>query len=47
MTFTMSATMAGPHDFRITVKTNDPVEPNRVFRLLSNWIPPAGTAAEE
>jgi hypothetical protein len=35
--FTMGPGMGGPHDFRLHVRTNDPAQPNRVLRILSNW----------
>lgn len=39
MTFSMHAGMDGPHEFRLYVKTNDPVEPIKELKVLSNWIP--------
>lgn len=41
MTFSMHAGMDGPHEFRLYVRTNDPVEPVKELKVLSNWIPPA------
>jgi hypothetical protein len=38
MTFTMHAGMAGPHDFRVNLKTNDPVEPVKELAVLSDWV---------
>lgn len=37
--FMMHAGMEGLHDFRIVVKTNDPTQPERALRVLSNWVP--------
>lgn len=34
----MSRRMAGPHDFRHQLETNDPVEPLHVVPILANWI---------
>ncbi len=39
MTFSMHAGMDGPHEFRLYVKTNDPVQPVKELKVLSNWIP--------
>lgn len=36
--FTMHPGMAGPHDFRIRLRTNDPVEPDKELVILSNWL---------
>ncbi len=33
----MHAGMAGPHDFRTVVKTNDPDQPAKELRVLSDW----------
>lgn len=30
--------MAGPHTFKVPVKTNDPVEPVKVITVKSNWV---------
>jgi hypothetical protein len=35
----MHAGMGGPHLFLVHVKSNDPVEPERVLKIRSNWIP--------
>jgi hypothetical protein len=37
LTFMMHAGMEGPHDFRVHVRTNDPQEPDKVLRVLSDW----------
>lgn len=37
--FMMHQGMDGPHDFRIHLKTNDPVHPDEVVQVLSNWTP--------
>lgn len=29
--------MGGPHTFKVTLKTNDPVEPNKELIVKSNW----------
>lgn len=31
--------MEGQHDFRVQVRTNDPVEPEKELIVLSNWVP--------
>jgi len=38
MRFTMHPGMAGPHDFRLHLVTNDPAERDRTVRVLSNWV---------
>lgn len=38
MTFTMHAGMAGPHDFRVDLKTNDPTQPTKELVVLSDWV---------
>jgi hypothetical protein len=30
--------MEGPHDFRVHVRTNDPIEPEKELTVLSNWV---------
>jgi hypothetical protein len=30
--------MGGPHLFLVKVKSNDPVEPERILRIRSNWV---------
>jgi len=37
--FMMHEGMAGPHDFAVHLKTNDPGDPDMVVNVLSNWIP--------
>ena len=37
--FTMHEGMGGPHLFAIHVKTNDPVEKERVLKIRSFWQP--------
>ncbi len=37
--FMMHEGMEGPHDFRINLQTNDPVEPEKELVILSNWGP--------
>ena len=31
--------MEGPHDFRLKLRTNDPVEPIKELKITSNWVP--------
>jgi hypothetical protein len=35
--FLMHDGMAGPHDFRVEVRTNDKQAPNKELAVLSNW----------
>jgi hypothetical protein len=37
--FMMHAGMDGPHDFRLHLKTNDPAQPEKEVKVLSNWVP--------
>jgi len=37
--FMMHEGMDGPHDFRVHVRTDDPVNPEQVVAIRSNWIP--------
>jgi hypothetical protein len=30
--------MGGPHEFRVHLRTNDPVEPEKQLVILSNWV---------
>ena len=30
--------MEGPHEFRVHVRTNDPLAPEKVVRVLSDWV---------
>jgi len=39
MRFSMHAGMDGKHHFRVHVRTNDPVEPEKLLHVYSNWIP--------
>ncbi len=34
----MHAGMEGPHDFRVLIGTNDPLEPQTELAVLSNWV---------
>jgi hypothetical protein len=39
MSFKMpDMTMGGLHDFRVHLQTNDPVSPDTVLKVLSNWV---------
>lgn len=31
--------MEGPHEFRVHLRTNDPMEPDKQLAILSNWVP--------
>jgi hypothetical protein len=31
--------MGGPHEFLVTVQTNDPEQPEKELTVLSNWVP--------
>jgi hypothetical protein len=37
--FMMHAGMEGRHDFRLHLVTNDPAQPDKEVRILSNWVP--------
>jgi hypothetical protein len=37
MQFMMHKGMEGVHDFRVKVKTNDPVNPEQELVVLSDW----------
>jgi hypothetical protein len=39
MDYTMPAGMGGPHEFRVRLRTNDPLEPEVVLTALSDWGP--------
>ena len=39
MQYMMHTGMDGPHDFRLHLKTNDPTQPDKVVKILSNWGP--------
>ncbi len=34
----MHAGMEGPHDFKVVLASNDPDEPTKELRVLSNWV---------
>jgi Protein of unknown function (DUF1573) len=36
--FTMFDMMAGPHEFRVHVQTDDPTQPTIPLTILSNWV---------
>lgn len=36
--FSMHGDMGGPHDFRLHLPTNDPVQPDVVVTILSDWV---------
>lgn len=35
----MHAGMGGPHEFRVVLRTNDPVEPEKALVAKSDWGP--------
>jgi hypothetical protein len=37
MSFSMHEGMDGPHDFRLHLRTNDPQEPEKELKVLSDW----------
>lgn len=37
--FMMHAGMDGLHDFRVHLVTNDPAQPDKEIKVLSNWVP--------
>lgn len=37
--FMMHDGMDGQHEFRISLRTNDPLEPIKTLTVLSNWVP--------
>ena len=39
MSFMMHEGMAGKHNFRVHLRTNDPAEPDKQLTILSNWVP--------
>jgi len=39
MDYMMHAGMDGPHQFDVHLQTNDPVEPEKVLVVRSNWGP--------
>ncbi len=38
MEYMMHGDMGGKHDFRLQLKTNDPTQPDKVVKILSNWV---------
>ena len=34
----MHAGMEGPHDFKVVLASNDPDEPHKELRVVSNWV---------
>jgi hypothetical protein len=38
-TFMMHPGMAGKHDFGVHLKTNDPIQPDLIVHVLSDWGP--------
>ena len=38
MKYMMHGDMGGPHDFRLHLLTNDPTQPDKEIKLLSNWV---------
>ncbi len=38
MSFMMTASMDGPHDFRVHLPTNDTAWGDRTLQVLSNWV---------
>jgi hypothetical protein len=39
MDYMMHEGMAGPHEFHVYVQTNDPVEPEKILVVKSDWGP--------
>lgn len=39
MDYTMHAGMDGPHAFQVRLRTNDPVEPEKLLVAKSTWGP--------
>jgi len=39
MEYTMHPGMGGPHEFRVHLRTSDPVEPETILIAKSNWGP--------
>jgi hypothetical protein len=35
----MHAGMDGQHSFRVHIRSNDPVTPDKQVMILSNWVP--------
>jgi hypothetical protein len=38
MSFMMTASMDGAHDFRVYLPTNDTLWGDRTLKVLSNWV---------
>jgi len=38
MSFMMHGDMGGKHNFRVHVPTNDPSQPDKTMKVLSNWV---------
>ncbi len=36
--YVMHGEMGGKHDFRLHLKTNDPTQPDKEVKILSNWV---------
>jgi hypothetical protein len=36
--YSMHGQMGGPHDFRLQLMTNDPTQPVKEVKILSNWV---------
>lgn len=39
MDYTMPAGMGGPHEFQVVLRTDDPVEPEKILVAKSDWGP--------
>jgi hypothetical protein len=39
MDYTMPAGMGGQHEFHVILRTNDPLEPEKILVAKSNWGP--------
>jgi hypothetical protein len=39
MQFVMVGKKQGPYDYRVHLPTNDPIQPDRIVAVLSNWVP--------
>jgi hypothetical protein len=37
LNFTMGQGMGGPHEFRVHLRNNDPVEPEKLLVVKSDW----------
>jgi hypothetical protein len=37
--FVMVGSKHGPYDFRVHLPTNDPIQPDRIVAVFSNWVP--------